>query len=33
MPDTPTFGRYAETPVEQMTVEQQVGFGLPDECA
>ena len=25
MPDTPTFGRYAEIPVEQMTAEQQAG--------
>ena len=26
MPDTPTFGRYAEIPYEQMTPEQQEGF-------
>ena len=26
MPDTPTFGRYAEIPVEQMTAEQQAGY-------
>lgn len=26
MPDTPTFGRYAETPYEQMTPEQQEGY-------
>jgi hypothetical protein len=26
MPDTPTFGRYAEIPVEQMTAEQQTGY-------
>jgi len=25
MPDTPTFGRYAEIPYEQMTPEQQEG--------
>lgn len=28
MPDTPTFGRYAEIPVEQMTAEQQAGYRL-----
>src|SRR5256884_3922342 len=26
MPDTPTFGRYAEIPYEQMTPEQQEGY-------
>jgi 4-carboxymuconolactone decarboxylase len=26
MPDTPTFGRYAEVPYEQMTPEQQEGY-------
>ncbi len=26
MPDTPTFGRYAEIPYEQMTAEQQEGY-------
>ena len=26
MPDTPTFGRYAEIPFEQMTPEQQEGY-------
>jgi len=26
MPDTPTLGRYAEIPVEQMTPEQQAGY-------
>ena len=26
MPDTPTFGRYAEIPYEQMTSEQQEGY-------
>jgi 4-carboxymuconolactone decarboxylase len=26
MPDTPTFGRYAETPYDQMTPEQQEGY-------
>jgi hypothetical protein len=26
MPDTPTFGRYAEIPVEKMTAEQQAGY-------
>jgi 4-carboxymuconolactone decarboxylase len=26
MADTPTFGRYAEMPVEQMTAEQQAGY-------
>jgi len=28
MPDTPTFGRYAEIPVERMTAEQQSGYRL-----
>jgi 4-carboxymuconolactone decarboxylase len=28
MPDTPTFGRYAEIPYEQMTPEQQEGYRL-----
>jgi 4-carboxymuconolactone decarboxylase len=28
MPDTPTFGRYAELSVEQMTAEQQAGYRL-----
>jgi 4-carboxymuconolactone decarboxylase len=28
VPDTPTFGRYAEIPVEQMTAEQQAGYRL-----
>ena len=28
MPDTPTFGRYAEIPVERMTAEQQAGYRL-----
>ena len=41
MPDTPTFGRHAEIPVEKMTAEQQAGYrslvggprGLgPDHC-
>ena len=26
MPETPTFGRYAEIPYEQMTPEQQAGY-------
>ena len=26
MPDTPTFGRYAEIPYDQMTPEQQEGY-------
>jgi 4-carboxymuconolactone decarboxylase len=26
MPDTPTFGRYAEIPVERMTAEQEAGY-------
>jgi 4-carboxymuconolactone decarboxylase len=26
MPDTPTFGRYAEIPVEQMIPKQQAGY-------
>src|SRR5260370_34862848 len=26
MPDTPTFGRYAELPYDQMTTEQQEGY-------
>jgi 4-carboxymuconolactone decarboxylase len=26
MPNTPTFGRYAEITVEQMTAEQQAGY-------
>lgn len=26
MPETPTFGRYAEIPIEQMTAEQQAGY-------
>jgi 4-carboxymuconolactone decarboxylase len=26
MPDTPTFGRYTEIPVEKMTAEQQAGY-------
>src|ERR1700759_2261877 len=26
MPDTPTFGRYAEIPYDQMTLEQQEGY-------
>jgi hypothetical protein len=26
MPDIPTFGRYAEIPVERMTAEQQAGY-------
>ena len=26
MPDTPTFGRYAELPLDQMTPEQQAGY-------
>ena len=26
MPDTPTFGRYAEIPYDQMTPEQQLHF-------
>jgi len=26
MPDTPTFGRYAEIPYEQMTPERQEGY-------
>ena len=26
MPDTPTFGRYAEIPYQQMTPEQQEGY-------
>jgi 4-carboxymuconolactone decarboxylase len=28
MPDTPTFGRYTEIPVEKMTAEQQAGYRL-----
>ena len=28
MPDTPTFGRYAELTVERMTAEQQAGYRL-----
>jgi 4-carboxymuconolactone decarboxylase len=28
MIDTPTFGRYTELPVEQMTPEQQAGYRL-----
>jgi 4-carboxymuconolactone decarboxylase len=28
MTDTPTFGRYAEMPVERMTAEQQAGYRL-----
>lgn len=28
MPDTPTFGRYAEIPVEKMTPERQAGYRL-----
>ena len=28
MPDTPTFGRYAEIPVERMTAEQQAGYRM-----
>jgi hypothetical protein len=26
MPETPTFGRYAEIPYDQMTAEQQEGY-------
>jgi len=26
MPETPTFGRYAEIPYDQMTPEQQEGY-------
>jgi hypothetical protein len=29
MPDTPTFGRYAEIPYDQMTPEQQEGYNSP----
>jgi hypothetical protein len=28
MPDTPTFGRYAEMPFEQMRPEQQEGISV-----
>jgi len=28
MPDTPTFGRYAEIPYDRMTPEQQEGYRL-----
>ena len=28
MPETPTFGRYAEIPYDQMTPEQQEGYRL-----
>ena len=31
MPETPTFGRYAEIPYEQMTPEQQEGYRLVKE--
>ena len=31
MPDTPTFGRYAEIPYEQMTAEQQEGYRFVGE--
>jgi len=31
MPDTPTFGRYAEIPYEQMTPEQQEGYRFVKE--
>ncbi len=29
MPETPTFGRYAEIPYDEMTPEQQEGYRLP----
>ena len=32
MPDTTTFGRYAEIPVEQMTAVQQAGYRLIKEA-
>jgi 4-carboxymuconolactone decarboxylase len=31
MPDTPTFGRYAEIPYDQMTPEQQEGYDFAVE--
>jgi hypothetical protein len=31
MPDTPTFGRYAEIPYDQMTPEQQEGYRVLKE--
>jgi hypothetical protein len=31
MTDTPTFGRYTELPIEQMTPEQQAGRAAADD--